>query len=179
VFLNSPAWPALATEPAYSAGQLTLPSVSIGNAIYSDMVITVGHIVSGPTGTAPESSGDIYDPVTKQLTVPEALVGATTYHNVAISVGSLVSIGSVSGADDYDGTYLEISSVQVGSKVYTDVVITLGKLISVAGGMPTAAQDQYNLANHQLLIPAVEFNGHVYTNVTITVGTIVSVGGSS
>jgi VCBS repeat protein len=177
VFLNSNTWPALATQPVYNAGQLTLPAVTIGNATYSDMVITVGHIVSGPTGTAPESSGDIYNPATTQLTVPEALVGATTYHNVIITVGSLVSIGSIDGADAYDGTYLSISSVQVGGTVYSNAVITLGKLISVAGGMPTAVRDQYDPATRQLLIPAVEYGGNVYTNVTITVGTIVSVGG--
>jgi hypothetical protein len=178
VFQNSNTWPALATEPTYGAGRLTLPTVRIGNATYSDMVITVGGIVSGPTGTAPESSGDLYDPATRQLTVPQALVNATTYHNVVITVGSLVSIGGVDGADSYDGAYLFISSVQVGGSIYKNVVITLGHLISVAGGMPTAVRDQYNPATHQLLIPAVEFGGHVYTNVTVTVGSVVSVGGT-
>lgn len=179
VFLNSNAWPALATVPVYNAGQLTLPTVSIGNASYSDVVITVGKIVSGPTGTTPQSSGDIYNPATGQLSVSQALVNGTTFHNVVISVGSLVSIGEVSGADAYDGANVLISSVQVGGTIYDNVVITLGALVSVKGGMPSVVRDQYNPANHQLLIPAVEFGGHVYTNVTITVGSVVSIGGHS
>jgi hypothetical protein len=179
VFLNANAWPALAAVPVYNAGQLTLPTVSIGGAIYSDMVITVGHIVSGPTGIAPESSGDTYNPATGQLSISQALVNSTTFHNVVITVGSLVSVGEVIGADTYDGADVLISSVQVGGTIYENVVITVGALVSVKGGMPSAVRDQYNPANHELLIPAVEFNGHVYTNVTITVGSVVSIGGHS
>ncbi len=179
VFLNSNGWGALDTEPAYSAGRLTLPSVSIGGATYSDMVITVGGIVSGPTGTSAESGGDVYNPATNRMAISEALVNATTFHNVVITVGSLVSIGGVEGADIFDGTDLAISSVQVGGTIYSNVIISLGALVSVKGGMPSAIRDQYNLSNHQLLIPAVEFNGNVYTNVTITVGAILSIGGHS
>jgi VCBS repeat protein/FG-GAP repeat protein len=178
VFMNSNAWSPFATMPSYGAGQLTLPEVNIGRASYSDMVITVGKIVSGPTGTEPESSGDIFNPATGQMSISQALVNGATFHNVVITVGSLVSIGSVSGADSYDGSNVLISSVQVGGTIYDNVVITLGSLVSVKGGMPSAIRDQYNPASHQLLIPAVEFNGNVYTNVTITVGSVVSIGGT-
>jgi hypothetical protein len=176
VFLNSNRWPALATEPGYGAGQLTLPIVSVGGASFTDMVITVGKIVSGPTGTSAESSGNSYDPSTGQLSVSQVSFNGTTFHNVVITVAGLVSVAQVDGADTYDGSYLQISSVQVGGTVYDNVIVTLGQLIHVAGGMPGAVRDQYNAATRQLLIPAVEFNGHVYTNVTVTVGSVISVG---
>jgi hypothetical protein len=50
--------------------QLTIPSVAIGSTTYTDMVITVGSIVSGPTGTTPLGSGDTYNPASNQLAVP-------------------------------------------------------------------------------------------------------------
>src|ERR1039457_2084376 len=57
--------------------QLTIPSAAIGSTTYTDMVITVGSIVSCPTGTTPLGSGDTYDQGGNQLTVPSVLVGTT------------------------------------------------------------------------------------------------------
>jgi hypothetical protein len=162
---------------SYSAGQVTLPLVGIGNAVYSDVVLTVAQIQSGPSGSTAELAGDIYNPATQQLTVPSVTLGAKTYYNVVVTVGSLVSIGGVSGADSFDGRDLTIGSVQLpDGTVHNDVVITVGKLIGVAGGMPSSTQDQFNATTGQLLIPAVEYQGHVYTNVTIVPGAIVSAG---
>jgi hypothetical protein len=176
VFLNQNAWPRLEVVPSYGGGQAMLPTVYIGNAVYSDMVLTVSAINSGPTGTAPESSGDVYDPSTNRLTVPAITLGAANYYNATATVAGLVSIGGVTGADVYDGTYLVISSVQVqGGSVYSEVIISVGNVIGAAGGMPKAVRDQYNPANHQLLIPAVQYAGKVYTNVTITVGSVLAV----
>jgi hypothetical protein len=166
--------PALAS---YSAGQATLPTVFIGGATFSNMVVTITKVDGGPTGSAPGSGAIVYNPATGEVMVPEVTVGANTYYNAVATVGNLVSVASVSGADSYKGGDLSISAVQVGATIYTNVVITPGKILGVAGGMPKAALDQYTPSSKQLLIPAVEFNGNVYTNVTITVGTIVSVGG--
>jgi hypothetical protein len=44
--------------------QLTIPTIAIGSATYSNMVVTVGKIISGPTGTSPNGSLDSYDPGT-------------------------------------------------------------------------------------------------------------------
>jgi hypothetical protein len=166
-----------AVLPVYSGGQLSLPAVSIGNASYTDMVVTIASIVSGPSGTSPRSSVSSYDPATGELTVPAVTAGATTYYNVVGRVRSLVSIGSVAGADVYDGIDLDIAYVEVGPTVYDNVVVKLGRLVGLAGGMPAATLDQYDAISRQLLIPSVEYGGKVYTNVTITVGTIVSVNG--
>ena len=38
--------------------QLTIPSIAIGSTTYSNMVVTVRNIVSGPIGTAPSGSED-------------------------------------------------------------------------------------------------------------------------
>ncbi len=171
---TGPAAPAL---PSYNAGQLTLPSVVIGGATYSNMVIAVGNILSGPNGTTANGSEDIYNPADNQMSIPAVVVGAHTYYNVIITVGGLMGIGSVTGADVYNGTELSISSVQVvGGTTYHNVVITPGTVLSVAGGMPKLAQDSYDPATGKLTICAVQFGNRVYTNVIITVAKVDSAG---
>jgi hypothetical protein len=161
----------------YSAGHLRMPTVTVGNVVYSDVVVTLGGIVIPPNGTSPSSNGATYDPATQHLTVPSVLVGSTTYFNVVITVGSLVSIGGVTGADQFNGTYLTIPSVLFNGSVYSNVVINIGSKISVAGGMPNSAQDEYDPQTNILTIPGIQYNGTVYSNVTVTPTHIVSVGG--
>jgi uncharacterized repeat protein (TIGR03803 family) len=159
--------------------QLTLFSLAIGSANYSNMVVTVGSIVSGPSGTAPNGPMDSYDPRTNQLTVQSVTVGSATYHNAVVTVGSLVLIGAVAGADTFNGSELSISHVQVGGTVYDGVVLTegLGNVISIAGGMPTFVPDTYNSFANRLAIPAVQVGSRVYTNVVVSLGTLHSVAG--
>jgi hypothetical protein len=165
---------AYATD-TYSPPNLSIPTVVIGGATFSNMVVTVSGIVSGPSGSSGNGSVDTYDPATNQLTIPNVLVGATTYHNVVITVGSLVSVASVTGADTYSPPDLLISSVQVGSQIYNNVTITVGSILAVANGMPGAIRD--NFSGGQLTIPAVQVGARVFTNAVITVGSIVGVGG--
>jgi hypothetical protein len=117
--------------------QLSIPSSVIGSATYSNMVITVGGIVSGPMGATSSGAEDSYDPGSNQLTIQSVTVGPATYHNVIVAVADLLSIGSVSGADSFNGSELTVSSVQVGAMTYGDVVITVGGLVAVTGGMPS------------------------------------------
>ena len=100
--------------------------------------------------------------------------GPGKYFNVVGQVGQLYSIGSVSGADTYDGQHLNIASVLAYGKTYTNVVITVANILENAGGMPKVTQDVYDATAGTLLIPAVTYQGRVYTNVTVKVGTIVS-----
>ncbi len=161
-----------------SVDQLAIASVGIGNAIYSNMVVKAGSVLCVQGGT-PIGSTDIYNPVGEQLIIPSVTVGATAYSNVLITVGSLVSIGAVTGADSYDGTYLDISYVQVqGGAVYTDVRVTVGEIVGIKGGMPANVMDAYDATSNQLTIAAVQVGTRVYTNVSVTVGKLVSVGGS-
>jgi hypothetical protein len=161
---------------SYNGAELTIPSVTIGSATFSNMVVTVGSIVTLPSGTAPNGSMDNYVPATNLLTIPAVTVGANTYYNVVITVASLISIGAVSGADVYTGTDLIIPSVQVlGGPVYNNVVITVGSIQSAGGGMPGNVRDVYNAATKELTIAAVAVNGRVYTNAIVTPARILSI----
>jgi len=162
---------------SYDGASLTIPSVTVGSATYSNMVVTVGSIVSGPSGTAPDASQDSYDPASNRLTVPAVTLGGRTYYNVVVTVHSLISIGGVSGVDSFYSPDLIIPSVQLlGGAVYNNVIITPGKVISEGGGMPQNVRDVYDPQTKQLTIAAIQFGGHVYTNAVITPGQIVSVG---
>src|SRR5208282_5537730 len=76
-----------ACADTYSGGVLTMPSLAIGSATYSNVVVNVGNIVSGPTGSFPygptgiatDVTVDSYDPGTNELTVQSVRSGGTTY----------------------------------------------------------------------------------------------------
>jgi uncharacterized repeat protein (TIGR03803 family) len=157
--------------------QLSIPSIVIGGATFTNMVVTVGKIVTAPSGTSANGNEDSYDPQTGLLTVQTVTVGSATYHNAVVSVASLVSCGGVTGADSYNGAELSISLVQVGATTYSGVLITVGSVHSVAGGMPTDVPDTYSSPANQLAIPAVQVGNRVFTNVIINVGNLISVAG--
>lgn len=161
----------------YNAGRLSIPSLAIGNAIFSNVVVTVGNIVTPPNGTAPTGTEPTYNTVTKQLTVPAVVVGSSTFYNVVITVGSLVSIGNVAGADTFSGNQLTMPVVQEGATIFNNVIVTVGRVVQLAGGMPLGIQDQYDPVTHQMTVRAVQVGSTVYTNVTVTVTSLVSVGG--
>jgi hypothetical protein len=158
--------------------QLTSPSLSICNVTYSNMVMTIGAVTGGPVGNAPNSAADSFNPGYNELIVPAVSVGAKTFFNVIASVSGLVSIGSVTGADTYDGTHLTIPSVQVGAAIYNTTVVRVGTIVSVGGGMPKGIRDLYNIESGRLFIPVVvdSVHGRTYTNLTVTVASIVSLG---
>ena len=161
--------------------QLAIAAVLIGGATYSDMVITVGDVSSGPVGNSPNGSVDSYNPMNRLLSVPSVMINGSLSYNYLGTVANLVSIGSVSGADTYDPSSgrLTIASVSVDdSAIYTDVVVSVGAVISIAGGMPAQTRDSYSSAANTLTIPGMEMGGSVYTNVTMTVGNVLSVGGT-
>jgi len=91
VFTWSSAWAVDTYNPAN--GQLTIPAVQVGTTTFTNVVITVGSIVSVGNGSA-SGQVDTYDSKTNQLTIPSVVVGSTTYNNVVITVGSVVSVGS-------------------------------------------------------------------------------------
>jgi cyclophilin family peptidyl-prolyl cis-trans isomerase len=165
------------SSAAYNGSTLSIPVLHIGGATYSGVVLTLGHIVSGPAGSSPGSCSDSHDPSGLDLDIAQVTYGSATYFNVVASAGTLVSIGGVSGADTYDGKTLAIPYVQLdGGPTYRNVVVTIAGILGIGGGMPAAPQDQYSSAKRQLFIPAVQYGGKVYTNVTATVGSIVTGG---
>jgi hypothetical protein len=159
--------------PFYAAGNLTVPSISIGAVTFYNVVVTISGIVSGPSGSAPIGTAVTYDPASHEMNIPAGSVGSTIYYNVMVKVSGLVSIGGVTGADTYNGSELSIASVHVlGGATVEHVTVTVAKLDSIAGGVPAGLVDQYNPATRELFIPAVEYAGKAYTNVTVTVGTV-------
>jgi uncharacterized repeat protein (TIGR03803 family) len=181
LFLIGPAAAFAADTYNFANGQLTLPSVVIGGATYSNMIVTVGVIISGPAGTTANGTQDSYDPGTNQLTIQTVILNTTTFHNVVVTVASLVSIGGVTGANTYSGTSLSVPYVQVRGTTYSNVVVAVASVVSVHGGMPTFATNTYDPLTNRLAIPAVlnQHNNQVYTNVIITPGSVSSVGGIS
>ncbi len=63
----------------YSAGQLAIPTLTNGPATYSNVVVTLGGITSGPPVSAAISNVDSFDIGTGQITIPAVQVGATTF----------------------------------------------------------------------------------------------------
>jgi hypothetical protein len=159
---------------------LTIPAVQIGNTTYAGMVVKVGSIVSGPSGTSPNASQDIYNTVNHELSVAEVTVGSATYYNVVITVAGVESVGSFP-TDAFDGTHLTLGSLQLDDAFYSQVVLKVGisNLVGIAGGIPATNSDQYYIFQGRLFIPAVQLAGHVYTNVSLSVAPadVVSVGG--
>ena len=159
-----------------SSRQLTAASVAIGQATFTNMVVSVGHIVSGPGGSSPVGSGDRYDPASKELIVPAVQVGTRTYYNVVATVSGLVASGSASGTDVYDGATLSIPYVRVGNTVYTHVSVEVDSIQSPGGGMPKLPWDTYDVSSRQLTLAAVQFGGKVYTNAIVTVSKVLAGG---
>jgi uncharacterized repeat protein (TIGR03803 family) len=167
-------------EDTYNGSQLTIPTLVIGSATYTNVVVTPATIVSVQMGTA-VGTEDSYNPANNQLTIPIVFYGGTTYTNVVITVRSLVSVGGVTGVMDFlNGAELNIPSVQVlGGSLYHDVLITVAGIVSHGGGMPASLGDVYNPATKELTIAVIRYGGQIYTNAVITVGTVLSVGPSS
>ena len=161
----------------YSQDLLQIPSLSIGSATYTNVVLAVGNIISRPVGPAPlGGTHDVYYPSTGELYVPEVVVGNATYFNVVAGVSGVVSLGAASGVDTFDGTQLHLAYVTAGNTTYADVVVTIGTIEYVSGGMPGGTQDYYDPASKGLSIPALSAGGRVYTNVNLTVAQVISAG---
>jgi hypothetical protein len=165
-----------------SNNQLTIPSVVIGSATYSNVVVTVGSVVSVQLGP-PNGSGDTYTPSNKQLAIPSVMAFGHTYTNVVVTVATLVSIGGASGVDSYDPVNGELSIPNVlitsgvlANQAFCNVVVTPSAIDGVIGGMPQIPEDAYSPVTQQLIIPAATVLGHsyVFTNVTITVSKVLA-----
>jgi len=77
----------------YNNGQLIIPSVQVGANTYTNVVVTLGSVVSIGTGQ-PNGFIDTYNLANGQLTIPSVIVGSTSYTNVVITIGSIISTGA-------------------------------------------------------------------------------------
>ena len=90
------AWAVDTFNPAN--GQLTIPQVIVGNVTYSNIVITVGKVIS--IGILPSTSTyDTFDVATGQLSIASVIVEEKIYYAVVITVGNVISIGGQSTTD--------------------------------------------------------------------------------
>jgi hypothetical protein len=162
-----------------------MAAVQIGNTTYSGMVVKVGAVVSGPSGTSANASEDIYNTVNGQLTVAAVTLGGATYYNVVVTVAGVESLGSFPAdtvaAVDATNVKLSIGSVQWSNAVYSNVAVQvpISDLISVGGGIPATNTDQLYPFENRLFIPAVQLGGKFYTNVSIstTNSRVLTIGG--
>ena len=177
VLLLSTTWAHAADS--YNGTTLAIPSITIGNATYTNMVVTVGSIVGDPIGSAPIGVVDSYNPANNLLTIPAVAFAGKIFYNVVTTVGSLVSVQSVSGADTYSSPDLTIPAIQVGNTVYEGVKVGVGSVVSFNGGMPLSTVDTYNPSTQVLVIPVVQVaGGRVYTNVSVKVSGVKSIASS-
>ena len=137
-----------------AANELQIPSLRIGNASYSNVVVAVGGVITPPGGTTPIGTQDTYNPTNNQLTVPAVKVDSTTYYNAVVTAANLVSIGSASNPDTFNGTQLTIPYVQVGPTAYYDVVlrVSLANVRAINGGLPSLIWDQFDASTGQLRV---------------------------
>lgn len=86
---------------AWAAGVLTVPSVVVGDIVYTNVTLSVGigdvqAIGSAIANPSAATTPDFYDVATHLLTVPCVVVGNTTFTNVVVSVppDRVLSVGS-------------------------------------------------------------------------------------
>lgn len=80
-----------------STGQLTIGQVMVGDTKYTDVVVTVADVVSGPSGSLIFEENkfgprpDTYDQTANQLIIPAVKVGEVVYRNVVIKIAEVIS----------------------------------------------------------------------------------------
>ena len=73
-------------------GQLNIPFVTVGDTTYTNVIVSVGKVIS--VGSAPGfGSNDYYDLINGQLTIPSVSLGAETYYNVVATLEKVISVG--------------------------------------------------------------------------------------
>ena len=168
--VSSPA--ARAADIYQGAGVVHLDRLGIGSATYLNVSLAVNlPLVSGPTGSVAVGTRATYDPANSQLNLPQILVGSTLYFNVVATVNHLISLGSVSGADTFDGTNLQVSNFGTPGPPAHNLTVHVGlsNVVRVGGGLPAAAADQYDPATGLVTLAAVQVGSRAYTNVALRV----------
>ena len=72
---------------------LTIPVLKVGETYYSDVIITLGKVVSVGSASSSYLSYDTYTAASNQLAIPYVTVASITYYNVVITVGNVLSVG--------------------------------------------------------------------------------------
>ena len=75
-------------------GRATIPKVSVGGTNYSNVVVSIGNILSVGTGY-PNALFDSYDVASGNLNVSSVNAFGNTFNNVIVTVGTIVSINGL------------------------------------------------------------------------------------
>ena len=88
-----------------SNGQLSVPSVVLGDTVYRDVVVTVGEVLAVGGSSLeknfyPKAGGGLnsYDPFKNQLNLHTVNAYGSIYYDVAINVGNILAVG---GSEKY------------------------------------------------------------------------------
>jgi len=82
IFAVAQAWAVDTYNPAN--GQLSIPTVVVGDKLYSNVVVSISGVVAVNCGDV-NSYWDTYNSSNGQLTIPAVTVGSITYNNVVNS----------------------------------------------------------------------------------------------
>jgi hypothetical protein len=85
-----------------TTGQLTIAQVMVGDTKYSDVIVTIAEVVSGPSGDYPyveDQFGprpDTFDLKKQQLIIPAVKVGSTVFTDVVVQIAEVLSLSPLS-----------------------------------------------------------------------------------
>lgn len=162
-----------------ATNQLTITSITLGNTTYTNVVVTVGSLVSvggsSPSSAATCGGADTYDIATNRLTIICIRLNNTDYTNVVITIGSLVSVGgshqaSGSTACNATATPDGMSYSQSGNTI---TVTTNGQCIPLQTSGTCFPSSSQTTGINVLITPAIlsfklsgiKFNTGVPTNI--------------
>jgi hypothetical protein len=107
-----------------SNGQLSVPSVVLGDTVYRDVVVTVGDVLAVGGSSLeknfyPKAVGGLnsYDPLKNQLNLHTVNAYGSTYYDVAINVGNILAVG---GSEKYS-TLLSKTNIAIKNN-YFDLI---------------------------------------------------------
>ena len=72
-------------------GQLTIPTVVVGDSVYSNVSVNVKEVLN-VKGGRPLTNFDSYNSTENILTIPSVSVSNNSYTNVSISVGNVLKV---------------------------------------------------------------------------------------
>ena len=101
-------------------GQLSIPTVFVGNTKYSNVVLSIDKVISvGQIATS--SNDDYYNASTGQLTIPRAMVGNTLYTNVVVTFKKILSVEGATNLTNNTPALDQIQSLKysLGPEMYT------------------------------------------------------------
>ena len=115
-------------------GQLTIPTVLVGDKLYTNVVVSISGVVAVKGGDQ-TTYWDTYNTSNGQLSIPAVTAGSATYTNIVATVGGVISIGGVVNANPTlsdAGTWTPVTDPSVLSSTYKGLIAnTFHSLIKV------------------------------------------------